>query len=148
MSYSHKQIVQATGVQPATLLQWVERGIVVPDNPHPGRGQSRRWTFRDAVLVRTLVHLTTMGLTARIASGLADMVAAEADRVHVLSDPNVRAVGYEYLDEPIHFWRGADGVWNSTAQLGIPAPPELPAIVIVPSRVARQVQQKLEDTKE
>ena len=139
ITYSPKEIVKATGASTTTLLQWVERGIVVPETPHPGRGQVRRWSFRDAVMVRALVQLTHMGVTARLASQAAEMIAEEAERMEGLSAAS-RKSRLQQSDQPIYFWRDVDGHWKSSVQLGLAYPPELPAIVIVPSQIVEQIK--------
>lgn len=145
MEYLHRQIVKATGARSTTLLQWVERGLVWPENPHPGRGGSRRWTLDDALMIYTLVQLTRMGLEARAAAEGARVVAREASRYVAYEDPDVAVFGEYQEDAPIYLWRGVDGEWASSASLGIPGAPQYPALVFSPRQIAETVIQNLEE---
>ena len=58
-------------VPPRKVLMFVEQGLVVPTDPAPGSGKSRKYSFIDLVLFEVMAKLDSFGLAPRYLRSMA-----------------------------------------------------------------------------
>jgi len=64
MSFTAKQVIALTGINPNTLHSWAKTGFVVPSVLNPkGTGNKRQWAFQDVIAIKTAVLLRESGIS-------------------------------------------------------------------------------------
>jgi DNA-binding transcriptional MerR regulator len=93
MSYKLSDVVAATGVPGATLLSWLDRGIIAA--PKTGSGRHRSFDIRDIDRVAIINALTQLGLPVAAAAKAAS--AFSDDRSYRRPRAQLHADGYTAL---------------------------------------------------
>ena len=64
MSFTAKQVIALTNINPNTLHSWAKTGFVVPSVANTkGTGNKRQWSFQDIVAIKTAVMLRQNGVS-------------------------------------------------------------------------------------
>ena len=64
MSFTSKQVIALTGINPNTLHSWAKTGFVVPSVANTkGTGNKRQWGFQDIVAIKMAVMLRGAGVS-------------------------------------------------------------------------------------
>jgi DNA-binding transcriptional MerR regulator len=59
---SQRDVLQIAGIQPKAFQSWIYRGILKPPGPvSPGKGNHRRYSHRDAMILKTAADLHRIG---------------------------------------------------------------------------------------
>lgn len=74
--FTNSEVLEATGLDAATLQTWANRRIVVPASEHPGRsyghGGRRLYSGEDVIWLALVKHITDFGLPIGTAVGVCD----------------------------------------------------------------------------
>lgn len=76
--FTQAAVCEITGLSRSTIQTRVNRGEVVPANPHPGRHSNRLFSTLDLIKLYFIRELTGQGITAAIATHFADEIAIRA----------------------------------------------------------------------
>lgn len=112
--YLQRDVLAITGLDAATLQNWVNRGLIRLDCPHPGSGQPRRYSLLDAIRLRTMGYMTCLGVRAAEAARVVEVIARDGAGALYFDIPGVETP-YGAVDQPWFFWRDAQGGWQWTS---------------------------------
>lgn len=84
--WTQGEVLKFTGLVPATLQNWVNRGLISPKIKNPGKAQRRFYAPIEVLKLRTVASLTAIGITPAVAvevvthcldERIADLIARE-----------------------------------------------------------------------
>ena len=78
--FTQPEVLRATGLKPATLQTWANRGLVQPANPAPGTGQRRMYSALQVFEIAVMAKLVTFGVAASRAATMAEDMADGCNR--------------------------------------------------------------------
>jgi hypothetical protein len=61
-TFTSAQVCKATGASYRMLDSWLRQKYIVTENPHPGSGHQRAFTFKDALQVAVMVEVSNTGV--------------------------------------------------------------------------------------
>lgn len=72
--FTQSEVVLVLNVQPTTLQNWANRGLIQLSESRPGRSQRRLYSASDVVKVKVMLELTSLGVSAGYAKDFADHI--------------------------------------------------------------------------
>lgn len=150
MIYESRHVTAAAGIAPATLRNWIVRGLVVPEFPAQGRGRPAKFSVTDLLRVVALARLVDMGLPPADAEALAERLGDDAATYLYLASGLVYArPSVEERKWRTYWTRTAEGWEHSTDPDPVNPTITIDAAAMADAAMARLYEQfpYLEDTR-
>jgi len=98
MSFTAKQVIALTGINPNTLHSWAKTGFVVPSVANTkGTGNKRQWSFQDIVAIKTAMMLRQSGVSQQALKKVVSYIQTYHGIEHPLASARLVVSGNDVL---------------------------------------------------
>ena len=137
-AYEQKDVCNAADIEPATLRNWIVRGLIEPAFPAEGKGSRTRYDTSDLMTCVALARLVDLGLAPGTAADLARAVGEDASAYLLRHRPGVVSAGFDDQAGRL-YWRNTEHGWQWSTE------PDwtTPTIALDSHALARQAVERL-----